>query len=179
MYTNEDLEPYVSANDANVIALSTRTSAASSPAMCWTASRLIVNTDLIGDIKIEGYEDLLAPALKGKIATADPANSSAFAHPANMPLAMGGYEDDKAWQYVHDLFEKCGRQQDGESSAAFTRSCRWRVCGGSVHEGLFSWFWTAHLADRLHEGRKYCLPFLLPPPSSRRKEHGQCCQAVH
>ena len=69
-------------------------------------SVLIVNTDLIGDIKIEGYEDLLNPALKGKIATADPANSSsAFAHLTNMLLAMGGYEDDKAWQYVHDLFE--------------------------------------------------------------------------
>ena len=80
MYTNEDLwEPYVSANDANVID---------------------------AYIKIEGYEDLLNPALKGKIATADPANSSsAFAHLTNMLLAMGGYEDDKAWQYVHDLFE--------------------------------------------------------------------------
>ena len=58
------------------------------------------------NVKIEGYEDLLNPALKGKIATADPANSSsAFAHLTNMLLAMGGYEDDKAWQYVHDLFE--------------------------------------------------------------------------
>ena len=38
MYTNEDLwEPYVSANDANVID-ATRTSAASSPATCWTAA---------------------------------------------------------------------------------------------------------------------------------------------
>ena len=45
MYTNEDLwEPYVSANDANVID-ATRTSAASSPATCWTGSVLIVNTD--------------------------------------------------------------------------------------------------------------------------------------
>ena len=65
-----------------------------------------VNEKTNGDIKIEGYEDLLNPALKGKIATADPANSSsAFAHLTNMLLAMGGYEDDKAWQYVHDLFE--------------------------------------------------------------------------
>ena len=29
-------------------------------------SVLIVNTDLIGDIKIEGYEDLLNPALKAR-----------------------------------------------------------------------------------------------------------------
>lgn len=68
-------------------------------------SVLLYNKDLIGDIKIEGYEDLLNPALKGKIATADPASSSsAFAQLTNMLLAMGGYEDDTAWQYVKDLF---------------------------------------------------------------------------
>ena len=106
MYTNEDLwEPYVSANDANVIdAYKNKCGFITGNVL--DGSVLIVNTDLIGDIKIEGYEDLLNPALKGKIATADPANSSsAFAHLTNMLLAMGGYEDDKAWQYVHDLFE--------------------------------------------------------------------------
>lgn len=39
-------------------------------------SVLIVNTDLIGDIEINGYKDLLNPELKGRIATANPANSS-------------------------------------------------------------------------------------------------------
>lgn len=74
----------------------------------------------IGDIKIEGYEDLLNPALKGKIATADPANSSsAFAHLTNMLLAMGGYEDDKAWQYVHDLFENVDGKICESSSAVY------------------------------------------------------------
>ena len=103
---NEDLwEPYVSANDANVIdAYKNKCGFITGNVL--DGSVLIVNTDLIGDIKIEGYEDLLNPALKGKIATADPANSSsAFAPLTNMLLAMGGYEDDKAWQYVHDLFE--------------------------------------------------------------------------
>ncbi|WP_246359023.1 hypothetical protein [Paenibacillus phytorum] len=33
---------------------------------------LLVNKKLIGDIKIEGFEDLLNPNLKGKIAFPDP-----------------------------------------------------------------------------------------------------------
>lgn len=39
-------------------------------------SVIMVNTKLIGDTKVEGYEDLLNPALKGKIANADPSKSS-------------------------------------------------------------------------------------------------------
>lgn len=105
MYSNEDLwEPYVSKNDVNVLdAYKNKCGFITGNVL--DGSVLIVNTDLIGDIKIEGYEDLLNPELKGKIATADPANSSsAFAHLTNMLLAMGGYEDEKAWQYVRDLF---------------------------------------------------------------------------
>ncbi|NOU73026.1 hypothetical protein GC098_16635 [Paenibacillus sp. LMG 31458] len=37
---------------------------------------LLVNKKLIGDIKIEGYEALLNPKLKGKIAFTDPSKSS-------------------------------------------------------------------------------------------------------
>ncbi|CTN24805.1 iron ABC transporter substrate-binding protein [Streptococcus pneumoniae] len=48
-------------------------------------------------MNIEGYNDLLKPELKEKIATADPANSSsAFAQLTNMLQAQGGYKDDKA-----------------------------------------------------------------------------------
>ena len=50
---------------------------------CFTdvPSILLVNTDLAGDLKIEGYEDLLDPALKGKIACASPErSSSSFEH---------------------------------------------------------------------------------------------------
>ena len=70
-------------------------------------SVLLVNKNLIGDIKIEGYEDLLNPELKGKIAGADPANSSsAFAQLTNMLLAMGGdYTADAGWDYVSKLVE--------------------------------------------------------------------------
>ena len=50
----------------------------------------MINTDLIGDIKITGYEDLLQPELKGKIAFADPTkSSSSYEHLVNMLYAMG------------------------------------------------------------------------------------------
>ena len=68
---------------------------------------MIVNTDMLKELGIEvnGYAALLQPELVGKIASADPASSSsAFCQLTNMLLAMGGYEDDAAWQYVQDLF---------------------------------------------------------------------------
>ena len=37
---------------------------------------MIVNTELANGMKIDGFEDLLNPALKGKIAFGDPVNSS-------------------------------------------------------------------------------------------------------
>lgn len=83
-------------------------------------SCLLVNTELIGDIKIEGYADLLNPELKGKIATADPASSSsAFAQLTNMLLAMGGYEDEGAWNYVKELFTNIDGKISSGSSAVY------------------------------------------------------------
>ena len=106
MYDNEDLwEPYVSANNDKV-EKAYQNDCGFITGNVLDGSILIVNKDLIGDIEINGYEDLLNPELKGKIATADPANSSsAFAHLTNMLLAMGGYEDEGAWEYVEKLFE--------------------------------------------------------------------------
>ena len=70
-------------------------------------SVLLVNKDLLAaaGVTVNGYADLLQDALKGKIASADPASSSsAFCQLTNMLLAMGGYESEEAWQYVEDLF---------------------------------------------------------------------------
>ncbi len=68
-------------------------------------SVLLVNKNLIGNIKIKGYKDLLNPELKGKIAAADPAtSSSSFAQLTNILLAMGGdYTSDAGWNYVKSL----------------------------------------------------------------------------
>lgn len=68
-------------------------------------SVLLVNKNLIGNIKIKGYKDLLNPELKGKIAAADPAtSSSSFAQLTNILLAMGGdYTSAAGWDYVKSL----------------------------------------------------------------------------
>lgn len=85
-------------------------------------SVLLVNTNLIGDIKIEGYADLLNPELKGKIAAADPASSSsAFTQLTNMLLAMGGYDSDEAWDYVAELIKNLDGKV-GSSSGAVHKS---------------------------------------------------------
>lgn len=115
---NEDLfEPYTSGNNDNVIENYQNTTGYITPYVL-DGSMLIVNNSLIGDIQIEGYEDLLNEELKGKIATADPASSSsAFAQLTNMLLAMGGYEDEGAWDYVRALFTNIdGKIASGSSN---------------------------------------------------------------
>ena len=83
-------------------------------------SCILVNTDLIGDIKIEGYEDLLNPELKGKIAYPDPASSSsAFNQLTNMLVAMGGdYESQEGWDYVAKIIENLDGKVASGSGAA-------------------------------------------------------------
>jgi iron(III) transport system substrate-binding protein len=87
-------------------------------------SCILVNADLIGDIKIEGYQDLLNPKLKGKIIGADPASSSsAFAQLTNMLKAMGGdYTSDKGWNYVSELV----KNMEGKVASS----------SGAVHKGV-------------------------------------------
>ena len=64
-------------------------------------SILMVNKDIIGDINIEGYADLLNEELKGQIAYADPGkSSSAFEHLVNMLYDMGDGNPDNGWDYV-------------------------------------------------------------------------------
>ncbi|RKM53897.1 extracellular solute-binding protein [Butyrivibrio sp. X503] len=70
-------------------------------------SVLMVNTDLIGDIDILGYKDLLNPALRGKIAFADPGrSSSSFEHLVNMLYAMGDGDPENGWDYVESFISQ-------------------------------------------------------------------------
>ena len=66
---------------------------------------MIVNTDMLDELGIEvnGYADLLQPELKGKIISADPANSSsAFQCLIGMLYGMGDGDpmSDAAWDYI-------------------------------------------------------------------------------
>ena len=112
-------ESYTSTNEANILDEFKNTEG---PFTRFSAipSILMVNTNLAGNIKIEGYEDLLNPALKGKIAFADPsASSSAFEHLVNMLYAMGKGDPEKGWDYVQKLCANLDGKLLSGSSAVY------------------------------------------------------------
>ncbi|WP_300758034.1 ABC transporter substrate-binding protein [uncultured Brachyspira sp.] len=83
-------------------------------------SILIVNTNLTEDIKIEGYADLLNPALKGKIAYTDPSlSSSSFKHLINMLYAMGDGNPENGWEYVEKFVQNLDGKLLSGSSAVY------------------------------------------------------------
>ncbi len=89
---------------------------------CFTdvPSVLMVNTDLLSDIVIEGYEDLLKPALYGKIAYASPEkSSSSFEHLTNMLYAMGGGDPEKGWDYAEKFAAQLGGRLLESSSEVY------------------------------------------------------------
>ena len=65
----------------------------------------VVNEELEAQLglKIESYEDLLDPALKGKIATADPNSSSSAWNNLSNIMAVFGHDSDAAWEYIEKL----------------------------------------------------------------------------
>ncbi|MEA4821094.1 MAG: extracellular solute-binding protein [Erysipelotrichales bacterium] len=96
---------------------------------------LIVNKDLAGGIKIEGYSDLLNPALKGKIASADPtSSSSAFSQLVNMLLANGGFESPEAWVYVEELIQQLDGKINPSSSGVYKSVLEGEMVVGLTYE---------------------------------------------
>ncbi len=87
-----------------------------------SGSNLLVNTDLEKQLglTITSYDDLLNPALKGKIASANPADSSsAWAQLCNILLVKGGYESPQAWTYVESLIKQLSGKLTSGSSAVY------------------------------------------------------------
>ncbi|GEN50362.1 extracellular solute-binding protein [Alkalibacterium pelagium] len=124
-------EEYVSEENDNVIDEYQNTSGLYTP-YTLDGSVLVVNPDLVGDIEINSYEDLLHPDLKGQISSGDPANSSsAFAQLTNMLAAKGGYESDEAWDFVKDLYTNV----DGKISSSSSNVYR-AVADGEMAVGL-------------------------------------------
>lgn len=84
-------------------------------------SVLMVNTDLIGDIEITGYESLLDPRLKGKIAAADLTRASSGKEQlVNMLYAMGQGDPEAGWSYVKALCTQLDGYLLNSSSAVYT-----------------------------------------------------------
>ena len=120
--TNKDLfQPYVAkGNDALPAGYQNTTGYFTNYLL--SGSNLLVNTDLekaLG-ITITSYDDLLNPALKGKIASADPvSSSSAWAQLCNILLVKGGYESPQAWTYVEALIKQLNGKLAAGSSAVY------------------------------------------------------------
>src|SRR5699024_10583097 len=52
-----------------------------------------------------GYEDLLDPALSGRILMADPTSSSSAWNNLSNIMAVYGYDTDETWDYLRNLLE--------------------------------------------------------------------------
>lgn len=103
----EYFESYVSPEDAGMMDGYHNETGYSSPAFC-DPPVFIVNTDLAGDMEINGFEDLLNPELKGKIAAGDPVNSSsAFNCLVAGLYAMGNGDpmSEEAWAWAQAFVE--------------------------------------------------------------------------
>ena len=113
---------YVSPEDPNMLEGFQNTTGYFSPAFA-DPPVFIVNTDLKGDIEIKGFEDLLNPELKGKIAFGDPVNSSsAFQSLVAMLYAMGDNNDpmsDSAWEYVDQFLKNLDGKMCNSSSQVY------------------------------------------------------------
>ncbi len=98
-------------------------------------SVIMVNTNLIGDIPIEGYEDLLQPELKGRIAMCDPAaSSSAWEHLVNMLYAMGNGDPEQGWDYVEQFCENLDGKLLERSSQVYEGVARGQYAVGLTFE---------------------------------------------
>ncbi len=112
-------ENYVSTNEINIYE-EFRNEEGNFTRFSLIPSVIMINTNLTKNIKIEGYEDLLNPALKGKIAHADPsASSSAFEHLVNMLYAMGKGDPEKGWDYVQKFCANLDGKLLSGSSAVY------------------------------------------------------------
>ncbi|MFM1651075.1 extracellular solute-binding protein [Brevibacillus sp. B_LB10_24] len=110
-------EQYVSPEDSHMMEQFRNKTGYFSPAFA-DPTVFIVNKNLIGDIKVEGFADLLNPELKGKIAFGDPASSSsAFQSLAAMLYAMGNGDpmSPEAWDFVEKFIANLDGKMFGSS----------------------------------------------------------------
>lgn len=84
------------------------------------ANAFMINNGLAGSMKIDSWEALLNPELKGQIAFADPAkSSSALSQVVNMLHSMGGGDPENGWDYVTQFIQNLDRKLLGSSSNVY------------------------------------------------------------
>lgn len=142
---NVDLfEQYVSSEDGNM--MYPNTSGYFTNAFC-DPTVFIVNNELAEGIKIEGFQDLLNPELKGKIAYGDPVNSSSAFQcliAALYDIGEGDPMSDKAWDWV----EKFIANLDGVALDSSSKVYK-GVAEGEYTVGLI---WEDPVADYVRQG---------------------------
>lgn len=113
--------PYVSSEDGNMQEEFRNKSGYFTPAFA-DPTVMIVNTDLMGDIPITSYADLINPELKGKIAFGDPINSSSAFQSLLAILYAAGNGDpmsDEAWAFVEKFIENLDGKIANSSSQVY------------------------------------------------------------
>jgi len=134
---NRDMfQPYVSTeNDAMMPLFQNDGTNVFNPAFA-EPNVIIVNTEKLAEIgvTVESYADLLNPALKGKIISADPANSSsAFQCLIGMLYGMGEGDpmSDKAWDFIDEFLANLDGKVASSSSQVYNG-----VANGEYYVGL-------------------------------------------
>ena len=134
MAKSELFEPYISKNEP-MIQEDYRNKEGNLTRFTDVPSILMVNTNLAGDISIEGYEDLLKPELFGKIAMCGPStSSSAFEHLINMLYAMGDGDPEAGWDYVEAFCKNLGGKLLQSSSEVYQGVAEGRYTVGLTFE---------------------------------------------
>ena len=124
---------YVSKEDPNMMEEFRNTTKLFTPAFS-DPTVMIVNKKMKGDMKIEGFGDLLNPALKDKIAFGDPVNSSsAFQSLVVMLYDMGNGDpfSKEAWDYCDKFLKQLNGKMMNSSSQVYKG-----VAGGEYIVGL-------------------------------------------
>jgi iron(III) transport system substrate-binding protein len=117
------LQPYIAKNDAAMPA--DARGATTDGYLTYQVAQcvnLLVNKKLAADlgVEIKGYADLLNPKLKGKIVSANPANSSsAWDQLVTMLVVMGGLGSEESWNYVERFAQQLDGKIAGSSSAPY------------------------------------------------------------
>ncbi len=114
-------QDYVSTEDSNLLP-EFRNTLGYCTNYCIDSAILIINTDLVGDVEINGYMDLLNPELKGKISMPDPtASSSAMMHIETILSDFGGLtlENEEGWDVVGQIVANLDGKLASGSSAAW------------------------------------------------------------
>lgn len=131
-------EPYVSVNNDAMIESCKNVEGCITPYNVLPIC-MVVNTNLIGDLEINGYEDLLNPELKGQIAFVDPAQSSTgLQHVTTILQAMGYGDEEKGWEYMSQLIENLDGKLLSGSSAVGKGVADGEYIVGCTHEGYVS-----------------------------------------